>query len=549
MKTLNLLCTVALAAGLTTSAVGAERQAQRAGSDAEKLGTVHFTTSCSPAAQAQFERALSILHSFWYEEALKAFSGVVATDPSCAMGYWGIAMSYWHPLWEPPNAAALQKGAEAVGKAQSLPIRTDRERDYVAAIASFYKDDDTVGNAARALVYEKAMEHVYARYTDDREAAIFYALALDTTAPPTDKTYANQKKAGAILEKIFVEQPNHPGVAHYLIHSYDYPPLAQEGLAAAREYAKIAPSVPHALHMPSHTFTRLGLWEESIQTNTASIAVAREYARRNFPGAAISEQLHAMDYLEYAYLQSGRFDAAKQVIDELATIEKAQPEILASGFTFAVTPARYVVERHRWAEAAALTLLPASFPWDRYPFVPGITHFARALGAAHSGQVTAAQTEVEQLRALHERLVASKVGYWADQVEILRLEAAAWSAHAAGDDDSAITQMRSAVQLEDATEKHPVTPGAIVPAHELLADLLVELHQPQLALHEYESSLIGAPNRFNALYGAAHAAVLSGDDRKARSMYAKLVSVCPNADEHGAEIARAKAYLKTASGR
>jgi hypothetical protein len=260
MKTLNLLCTVALAAGLTTSAAGADGQAQRAGSNAEKLGTVHFATSCSAAAQTQFERALSILHSFWYEEALKAFTEVMVTDPSCAMGYWGIAMTYWHPLWEPPNPAALQKGAEAVVKAQALPIRTDRERDYVAAIAAFYKDYDTVGNAARALAYEKAMERVHARYADDREAAIFYALALDTTAPPTDKTYANQKKAGAILEKIFAEQPNHPGAAHYLIHSYDYPPLAEEGLVAAREYAKIAPSVPHALHMPSHTFTRLGLW-------------------------------------------------------------------------------------------------------------------------------------------------------------------------------------------------------------------------------------------------------------------------------------------------
>jgi tetratricopeptide (TPR) repeat protein len=254
-----------------------------------------------------------------------------------------------------------------------------------------------------------------------------------------------------------------------------------------------------------------------------------------------------MDYLEYAYLQSGRFDAAKQVIDELATIDKAQPEILPSGFTFVATPARYAVERHRWAQAAALTLHPQSFPWDRYPFVPSITHFARALGSAHTGQVAAAQAEVEQLRALHERLVAAKIGYWADQVEILRLEAAAWSAHAAGDNGAAMTQMQSAVALEDSTEKSPVTPGAIVPAHELFADLLVELHQPKLALREYESSLIAAPNRFNALYGAAQAALLSGDAQKARSMYAKLVSVSPNADEHGAEIVKAKAYLKTAS--
>ncbi len=508
----------------------------------EKLGQLHFPISCSPSAQTQFERAVALLHSFWYEEAIPAFTGVTATDSTCAMGYWGIAMSLWHPLWQPPGPAELKQGWAAVEKAKSLG-GTQREKDYVAAIEAYYKDWDKVDHRTRALAYEKAMEGVYLRYPEDREGAVFYALALNATAAPTDKTYANELKAAAILEKVFTEQPTHPGVAHYIIHTYDYAPLASRALPAARSYAKIAPSVPHALHMPSHIFTRLGLWQESIESNRASAAAGTEYFVKTGTEGVWDQTLHAMDYLVYAYLQGVQDQEAKRVLDEVTAIRKTQPESFIAAYALAAIPARFSLERHRWTEAASLTLGPSAFPWARYPWAVAMNAFARALGAARSGDVVGARKEIEKLESSRDALVAAKQSYWADQVEIQRRAAAAWFAHAEGKNEEAIRLMRSAADLEDSTEKHPVTPAPIVPARELLGELLLALNQPAPALKEFETSSSREPNRFNGFYGAARAADLSGDTAKTKLYYAKLVALAQRADTERPELLEAKAFL------
>jgi hypothetical protein len=539
MKLARLVLYVSLIALLGVVPVMAHEES----GPSEKLGQVHFPISCSAAAQQQFDRAVALLHSFWYEEAVKAFTEVTQTDPHCAMGYWGIAMSLWYPLWYPPSQAALQRGSAAVEQAKAANAPTERERAYIAAIEAFYKDADKLDHRTRAVAYEKAMAQVYLRDPDDREAAVFYALALDTTAVPTDKTYANQLKAAELLEHVFAEQPNHPGVAHYLIHSYDYPPLANRALTAARSYAKIAPSAPHALHMPSHIFTRLGLWQESIQSNAASAAASKEYARKVGAAGAWPEQLHSMDYLAYAYLQGAQDREARRVVDELMEIQKAEPENFPAGYAFAAIPARYALERRRWADAAALTLHPSSFPWSRFRWVEAITVFTRALGAARSGDVGKAAKEVDTLQSLHSALIEAKQSYWADQVEIQRRAAAAWIAHAEGKHDEALTLMRSAADLESSSEKHPVTPGPIIPARELLGELLLELNQPAQALPEFEASLRTDLNRLNGLYGAARAAELSGDRAKARTYYANLVALCEQADTERPELMTAKAFL------
>jgi hypothetical protein len=523
--------------------VPAHEDHQHPAGNLEQLGSVDFAVACNAEAQAQFQRAVAIQHSFWFEEAGKAFATVTVTDPGCAMGYWGIAMSLYHPLWEPPDATALQHGWEAVAKAKAVGAKTDRERDYIAAIEDFYRDADKRDHRTRALAYDKAMEQVSLRYPQDHEAAVFYALALDATALPTDKTYANQKKAGAILEKVFAEQPNHPGVAHYIIHSYDYPPLADRALAAARRYAKIAPAAPHALHMPSHIFIRLGLWQEAIDSNRASAAAAREYGLKAFPGRAWFQELHALDYLAYAYLQGAQEREAKGVLDELLVIQKAEPEDGISAYALTAIPARYALERRAWTEAASLTLHPTTFPWSRYHWAEANVYFARALGAARSGNIVSARKEVEQLQSLRDTLAEAKQSYWAEQVEIQRRAAAAWLAYAEGQHEQAVTLMRSAADLEDATEKHPVTPGPILPARELLGDLLLELKHPAQALGEFEASLRASPNRFHGLSGAARAAQQAGDAEKARRYYAQLVSLSEHGDTARAALTEAQSFL------
>ena len=500
----------------------------------EKIGEADFPISCNGAAQTQFDRGVALLHSFWYEEALKAFRAVTRTDPSCAMGYWGIAMSLWHPLWLPPNEDTV-RGQMAVAKAETLGGKTEREKDYIAAIAAFYQDADKLDQRRRVLAYTAMMEKATLRYPEDREAAAFYALALLATADPSDKTYATQKKAAQILEKIYVEEPSHPGAAHYLIHAYDFPSLAGRALGVARSYAKIAPAVPHALHMPSHIFTRLGLWQESIDSNLSSIEATK---REGSSSMAQEEGLHAMDYLEYAYLQVGLDRAARGVVDELSALEKMDHEDLAAAYARAAIPARYAIEREDWVEAASLEVCPS-----HYPATEAITHFARALGAARRGNAAAASLEVKELQALQEALVRGKQAYWSEEVEIQGRAASAWLAHVEGKDEEALRLMRSAADLDDAAGKHPVSPGSIVPARELLGELLLDLNQPGQALKEFEASLQAQPNRFNGLYGAGRSAERSGDLRKARSYYARLVTICGHADTERPKLKEAEEFL------
>jgi tetratricopeptide (TPR) repeat protein len=512
---------------------------------AVKLGQVDFPVTCTAAAQKQFDQALGALHSFWYEEALRLFTGVAETDPSCAMAYWGIAMSIYYPLWVPPSQPTLQKGLNTIEKAKSVGAKTDREGAYIAAIEVFYKDSDKLEHRARTLAYEKAMEQIYRQYPSDREAAIFYALALNATASPTDKTYAQQLKAGEILERVFAEQPDHPGVAHYIIHSYDNPSTANRGLPAAQRYIKIAPSVPHAQHMPSHIFTRLGLWQESIHSNLGAVAASKEYAAKIHPEAAYYEQLHALDYLAYAYLQGAQDQEAKRVLDELRAIKKVQPEAFQAAYAYAAIPARYALERRRWSEAAALTVQPTAFPWSRFQWAEAVTHFARAMGAARSGNVDSSRKDIEKLESLQDALVKAKDSYWAKQVDIQRRVASAWYLRAENKSDEALQLMQSAADLEDSTDKHPVTPAPIQPARELLGEMLLELGDPVQALKEFEISHRVEPNRFRGLYGAAKAAQESGDREKARLYYAKLISLCEHADADRPELKEANTFLSS----
>ena len=512
--------------------------------DQAQLGQVDFPVSCTPAAQQQFNRAVAILHSFWYEEAAKAFGAVTETDPDCAMGGWGVAMSYWTPLWSPPTEATLKAGSAAVRKAQAIGAKTDRERGYIEAIATFYRDYDKLDHRTRSVAYQQAMEQLSVRYPDDREAAIFSALALDATASPSDKTYTNQKKAAAILEKIFAEQPNHPGVAHYLIHSYDSAPLAEHGLPAAICYAKIAPSVPHALHMPSHIFTRLGQWPDSIRSNRAASEAGQTYAAQQFgEGVAWAESLHAMDYLAYAYLQLAQDREAKKVLDQIIAFRKVAPEAPSAAYALAAVPARYAVERRDWPQAAALSLPALAFPWDKYPWTSAMITFSRALGAARTGDFGAAQAEIDRLGSARDA-ASQKDKYWADQIEVQRQAAVAILAHVRGKDEEALAEMQSAAKLEATMDKHPVTPSPVVPMRELLGDLLLEINQPTQALSEYEASLTKDPNRFRSVYGAAKAAERAGDAAKAKTYYQQLAALGSNGDGDRPELTEAKAYLQ-----
>jgi hypothetical protein len=506
--------------------------AQHAGH--EKLGSVNFANTCSPAVQADLSRAMALLHSFWWGATVKAFNEVAQKDPSCGIAHWGVAMAVLeNPFGWPPTPKMLADGSAAVGRARAAGAKSQRELDYIAAIETFYKDHDKVEHRTRVVAYEKAMEQLAARYPQDREAAIFYALALNATAVATDKTYAQQLKAAGILEAVFREQPDHPGAAHYLIHSYDYPAIAEKGLVAARRYATIAPSAPHAQHMPSHIFTRRGYWEDSIRSNLASAAAADN----DF------DRFHAWDYLAYGYLQLGQDRAARGVLDQILSVEKPNVVNFATAFALAAIPSRYALERGQWADAASLALRPADFAWSRFPQAEAILVFGRGLGAARAGNLAQARDDQARLAALRDGLLAAKVGYWADQVDIQRLVVAGWLARAEGRNDEAVQLVRAAADREDATEKHPVTPGSVVPAREALGDLLLDLGRPAEALREFEASQQKDPNRLRGYYGAARAAELAGDKAKARAQYGNVVTLTGKADTERPEVAQAKAYL------
>ena len=504
---------------------------QHAGGASKTAGSVHFATSCQPAVANDFDRAVALLHSFWFSAAIDAFHDVLAKDPTCAMAQWGIAMSRWgNPFGGYRSAAALEQGRQAAERAQALGPPTPRERDYIAAVTLLYKDAATIGQRARTVAYERTMEQLAGHHPEDPEARIFYALALEQTAPPADKTYANQLRATALLEEELARQPNHPGIAHYLIHGYDAPALAGRGLAAATKYASLAPAAPHALHMPSHTFTRVGLWQASIDTNRASAAAARK-------DRSPAVELHALDYLVYAALQSGQDGLVARLLPSIPTLV-AQIEVDDPGaptppttgfFGGAAIPARYALERNAWAEAAALQPTASPFPWTE-----AMTYFARGLGAVRTGNREAASAAADRLAAYRDQLQTRSEAYdWAGQVEIQRRAIAAGVARLDGRAEEALVLLREAADLEDATEKATVTPGPLKPARELLAEMLLEQDRPQEALKEFEATLRIEPNRFRALYGAAKAAERSGDAARARDYYRTLLEVCTRADASG----------------
>lgn len=528
---------------VATALLALQFQGLRAETAPKVTEEVDFAISCGPAAQEAFKHAVWTLHSFWYPEALKKFTAIAASEPGCAMAYWGIAMSHWYPLWYPPSPAALKAGSEAIAKAIAAPTQTSREADYIAAIAAFYRDNDKLNHQARAIAYEKAMEQVYERYPDDREAAVFYALALNASALKTDKTLANQTKAAEILNKIWKEEPNHPGVVHYLIHSDDSPQFAAAGLDAAICYAKVAPDVPHALHMPSHIFTRLGMWQQSIDSNLAAHTAALNYVHASRgPGSYDQETLHTMDYLEYAYLQIAQDGPAKEVVDELAGFREIDGANLAGAYAVAAIPVRYALERHDWPAAAALSEPAIGFPLDRFPWAEAMIAYARALGDAKTGNIHGAETEIGHLQLLEDKLKGND-SYWASQVEIQRLAAAGILAHARGDAKNAISLLRAAVDLDATMDKHPATPSSVLPARELLADLLLELNQPAAALIEYQAMLSTDPNRFRSLLGEARAAKQTGDSVTAHDAYRKLVALSKPAGPARPELAEATSYL------
>ncbi|HWB30127.1 MAG TPA: hypothetical protein VG736_06465 [Vicinamibacterales bacterium] len=528
-----LTCSAVL---LSTSLPRAQDHQHAAG---ERLGTVHFETSCAAAAREPFDRAMALLHSFEFGTAITGFTSVLAADPSCAMAYWGIAMARWtNPTTATPRPPAqIQQGLDAVAHAHAANPKTARERAYIDAVAVLFTDADTISQPARIAAYERAMGAVAAAYPDDREASIFWALALTAAAPPTDKTYANQLKAGAILERILPEEPDHPGIMHYIIHTYDVPALAGRGLDAARRYAAIAPSAPHALHMPSHIFTRVGAWQDSIETNIASADAARR-------GGMVPDELHALDYMVYAYLQTGQDDAVRALlprVDALAT--QADPTRItgaASGvggiFALAAIPARWALERRDWPAAAHLEPKPSQFPYTE-----AMTYFARALGASHTGALDDARRAGAALDDIQKKLAGSGDLYWAEQVAIEADGAKAHLALAEGRTAEAIATMRATALREDATEKNAVTPGPLAPARELLGDMLLETKQPSAALVEYETTLKKEPNRFRAVDGAARAAAAAGDQETARRYYAQLLQIAAKADSPGRpELAEAK---------
>jgi len=531
------------------STVAAAEQEQHDHGVPERLGKVDFPVSCADSVRQDFQRAVALLHSFAYADAEKGFADVAARDPKCSMAWWGVAMTQFHPIWAAANPAAepgpaeLKKGRDAVAKARSIGAPTDREGDYIAAVKAFYKGPAGAGYPKRAAAFEKGMERVHLRNPDDKEAAIFRALAILGTASPMDKTYAKQKQAAGILNELLPDAPEHPGVAHYLIHSLDYPELANMALPAARAYSRIAPSAPHALHMPSHIFTRLGLWGDSIQSNLASAQSAREHVTALRPGTTSYDELHALDYLEYAYLQLGQDQKAAGVVAQVAKVGTIDVSQFAAAYSLAAVPARYALERRKWGDAAKLAVAPDSFPWDRFPYAEALTHFARGLGAARSGNIHVAREALARLEAIQTGRVAAEDTYWAGQVTVQELAVAAWIAQAEGKGDEALRSMRAASNLEDASEKHPVTPGQLLPARELLGDLLLEKNDAAHALVEYETALARTPGRLWGTYGAAHAAELAGDRAKARTYYLKLETLAAHADAGRPELDSMRAFL------
>jgi tetratricopeptide (TPR) repeat protein len=529
----TIAASLAIAAG---AAAPLDAQQHDHAGDAHQVGRVAFATSCAAAVTPRFEQAVAMLHSFWFEQAQAAFEEVAAKDPACAMAQWGVAMTLLgNPMARvSPSPERLAQALAASERAAALgATATERERAYIDAVLALYRDFASKDHFARMKLHEDAMKRVYDRFSDDPEAAIFYSRAVIANAPPTDLTFSRQLAAAAILEPLFISRPEHPGLAHYIIHAFDAPAVANHGLDAARRYAAIAPDAPHALHMPSHIFTRLGYWDESIETNDRSAK-----AEPN-PNAAV----HPMDYMVYAYLQQGRDQAAGEVVNRATLLpDRFYGGVL--GYNFTAMPARFALERGRWADAAKLTL-----PTGAAPHVEAITRFARAIGAARAGNVAAAEPEVAALAGLSDKLAAQNDAYWKTIVDAQRLAAAAWSAQLKGDAQSATRLARQAADLEETVEKHPVTPGPLLPARELEGDLLLELRRPADALLAYEKTLVREPRRARALFGAARAAELAGNATKASDHYRQLLELMNQADADRPELQAARSFLGRNTGR
>jgi hypothetical protein len=521
----------------------AQPQHDHAAAGGDQVGgdSVSFLTSCAPALRQDFNRAVALLHSFWFAQAIAAFEGVAAKDPSCAIAYWGVALSRWgNPFAGLRSPQQIELGRAAIQKAQAAGSPTPRERAFIDAAAELFTSGDAGTQRARTVAYEQAMERIVRDFPGDMEARIFYALAVNQTALASDKKFSQQLKAAGILEPLFNEHPKHPGLAHYIIHAYDHPPLAEKALSAARSYASLAPAVPHALHMPSHTFTRVGFWKESIDTNRRSAEAA---LKEN----AIAEALHAMDYQVYAYLQIGN-DAEARRVSEAARAAAVRLDANATGaaapgvagvFATAAIPARYALERGAWSEAASLTPRQSTFP-----YTDAITHFARALGAARSGNPKAAAADVERLAALRDALKAMQDAYWTEQVDIQRQVATAWMTFAEGDRARAIELLRAAAAAEDATDKSAISPGPLAPARELLGYMLLEANRPADALVEFEATIKKEPNRFRGLYGGARAAEAAGQKARATALYKQLLNVASDAGASRAELQHARNFVR-----
>ena len=509
----------------------------------QELGSVAFEFSGNEKVKEDFNLGVKLLHSFEYDEAEKVFARTIDKQPECAMAYWGVAMSNFHPLWAPPTVPELTKGAKALEIAQSIAQKSKREADYINALSSFYNEWDKVDHRTRCIRFEKSMENLYTKYKNDKEASIFYALALNAAADPADKTYQKQKKAGAILNALYPNEPNHPGIVHYIIHTYDYPELAELGLPAARKYASIAPASAHALHMPSHIFTRLGLWDECIKSNLESVTNAQCYAKSAGIKGHWDEELHGLDYLVYAHLQKGENDLAKKQWDYLKTIKEVHPVNFKVAYAFAAIPSRYLLENKNWKEAASLKAHDENFSWKEHPWQEAIIHFTRLMGSVHIGNIASAKEELKELNLLHNKLIEQKDSYKANQVQIQIKASEAWISLKEGKHDEAVALMKFAADLEDKTGKHPVTPGEVIPARELLGDLLLQINKPDQALEVYEAVLKKNPNRFNALYGAGLAAEKSGNVEKAKSYYRQLLTMAKGSNSNRPELNAIKLYL------
>ena len=509
----------------------------------QQFGSANFEITCDEKTKKDFNLAIELLHSFEYDESEKVFAKIIDETPDCAMAYWGVAMCNFHALWTPPTETELQKGNKAIEIANSITTKSERESAYINAIGSFYKDWDKTDHHTRCVNFENAMEKLHQSYPDDKEAAIFYALALDAAASPTDKTYANQKKAGAILNNLYTAEPNHPGIIHYIIHTYDYPGLAIIALPAARKYAQVAPSSAHALHMPSHIFTRLGLWDEAITSNLQSVDAAKCYAQSAGIKGHWDEELHGLDYLVYAYLQKGENKLAEEQLEYLKTINEVYPFNFKEAYAFAAIPSRYALENKNWKDAAALQLHPANFPWNNFPWQEAIIHLARLLGSAHTGNLKAAKYELAKLNQLHDTLEKQKDIYKSKEVEIQIKIGEAWIQFASGNKTEALNLMKLGADMEDSTEKHPVTPGEVLPARELLGDMLLQMNQNENALTAYETALKKSPNRFNSLYGAGKAAEKSGDNKKAIYYYKQLSTTADTVNSNRPEFTEVKSFL------